>query len=278
MAAVGPTNLLIGAAPTRGPMGTPATGYKLAVLPRFVLRFDEHPVEVTLRSQRLLVLLVIERSRVRRSYLAGTLWPDGTEERASASLRSALWMLRHELRGAVVATGQHLELSPDVQVDYHAAVDLGAHLVGGETRPDGLGSDEHLLWYDLLPEWSEDWLLVEQERFRQMRLHALEALCARLVSNGMTGRAIHTALRAIAAEPLRESSHRVLIRAHIAEGNLSEALRQSRLFERLLRDELGIEPSAEFRHLTADLLPLASGDARAAVDDISRTGSWVTAR
>src|SRR6266700_2866149 len=37
-------------------------------------------------------------------------------------------------------------------------------------------SDEGLS-ADLLPDWYDDWLLLEQERFRQLRMHALEALC-----------------------------------------------------------------------------------------------------
>jgi DNA-binding SARP family transcriptional activator len=277
MAAVGQRSLSVRAVPARGLSETPGYRLELTLLPRLGLTFDGKPVEITLRSQRVLALLAIERSRISRSYLAGTLWPDGPEERASASLRSALWMLPHGLPGIVIASGQHLELSPHVRVDYHAAMDLGSRLVGGDTLPDQHFPDERLLWHDLLTEWSEDWLLVEQERFRQMRLHGLEMICARLVADGMAGRAIQTALRTIAAEPLRESSHRALVRAHLAEGNLGEALRQCRLFERLLRDELGIDPSPEFQRMTERLLPDAGGR-RASLEDADRSGSWVTAR
>ena len=50
-------------------------------------------------------------------------------------------------------------------------------------------------------------------------------------------------LAAVAGEPLRESAHRALITAYLAEGNRSEALRQYRFFRHLLADELGLEPS-----------------------------------
>jgi DNA-binding SARP family transcriptional activator len=50
-------------------------------------------------------------------------------------------------------------------------------------------------------------------------------------------------------EPLRETAHRVVIRAHAAEGNLVEAHRQYRRFEDLLQRELGVAPSADIRAL-----------------------------
>ena len=49
-------------------------------------------------------------------------------------------------------------------------------------------------------------------------------------------RGIEAALQAIAGDPLRESAHRCLIRAHLAEGNVSEARRQVHSYAALLAD------------------------------------------
>jgi DNA-binding SARP family transcriptional activator len=92
-------------------------------------------------------------------------------------------------------------------------------------------------------------VLLERERFHQLRLHALEALCDRLTTAGRYGEAIDAGLAAVTAEPLRESAHRVLIKAHLAEGNQGEADRQYQLCRRLLRDELGVDPSNALRAL-----------------------------
>ena len=101
------------------------------------------------------------------------------------------------------------------------------------TRDDG----RRIGWYD-------EWLLLERERLRQMRLHALEALAEQLVIAGDLPAAVHAALAAVAIDPLRESAHRALIRAHLAEGNRVEALRQLARLRHLLREELGVEPSS----------------------------------
>jgi DNA-binding SARP family transcriptional activator len=92
-------------------------------------------------------------------------------------------------------------------------------------------------------------VLVERERFHQLRLHALEALCDRLITAGRYGEAIDAGLAVVAAEPLRESAHRALIKAHLAEGNHGEAYRQYQLCREILRDELGVEPSNALRAL-----------------------------
>jgi DNA-binding SARP family transcriptional activator len=48
---------------------------------------------------------------------------------------------------------------------------------------------------------------------------------------------------AVAAEPTRESARTELIKAHLAEGNVDEAIRQFESFRRVLEGELGVEPS-----------------------------------
>ncbi|MQA86310.1 MAG: hypothetical protein GEV03_17165 [Streptosporangiales bacterium] len=88
----------------------------------------------------------------------------------------------------------------------------------------------------------------------QVRLHALEALCAHHRASGRLDTALQAGLAAVACEPLRESAHRQLARVHLAEGNPSEALRQYDLYRRLLRTELGLAPSPKFRQLVAPLL------------------------
>jgi DNA-binding SARP family transcriptional activator len=102
----------------------------------------------------------------------------------------------------------------------------------------------------LLPACYDEWVLTERERFRQLRLHALEALCDRLTARGRYGEAIDAGLAAVCAEPLRESGHRAVIKAHLAEGNNAEARRQYETYRKVLRDELGVEPSPGLRDMT----------------------------
>jgi len=89
---------------------------------------------------------------------------------------------------------------------------------------------------ELLPDWYDDWVIVDRERLRQLRLHVLDSMCRQLSSRGLHFEAIDVGLMAIAAEPLRESAHRALIEAHLAERNVAEARRQYVSYALLLRD------------------------------------------
>jgi DNA-binding SARP family transcriptional activator len=141
----------------------------------------------------------------------------------------------------VAVSRNHLQLSACLEVDVWNTVAEAQQVIEGRDGQDV--QPDCLLAGDLLPDWYEDWVVLERERIRQLRLHALETLGQRLIDQGRPAQAIEVGLAAVAADPLRESAHRVVISAHLAEGNHSEALRQYRAFERLLDEHLGIGPS-----------------------------------
>jgi DNA-binding SARP family transcriptional activator len=105
---------------------------------------------------------------------------------------------------------------------------------------------------DLLPAWYDDFVELERERFRQLRLHALEALSRRHLLAARPARALDAALTALAADPLRESAHRAVMEVHLAEGNVAEAMRQFTALKHVLGSQLGIAPSARTRALLTD--------------------------
>jgi DNA-binding SARP family transcriptional activator len=108
---------------------------------------------------------------------------------------------------------------------------------------------------ELLPDWYEDWVLLERERLQQLRLHALDALTERLISLERYGQAVQVGLKSVQEEPLRESPHRLLVRIHLTEGNLSEAVREFGRYRELLNAELGVEPSERMSSLLEGLVP-----------------------
>jgi DNA-binding SARP family transcriptional activator len=227
---------------------------RLGLLRGFNLRVDADPVPLIWSAQRLVAFLALQDRPLGRSYVAEVLWPETTTIRANANLRSALWRTQRSCRPLITASPQHLAIAPGVRVDVRAAV-VGAQRLLGDLTPgtEELGPDLRAdLSADLLPEWDgDDWVVVERERYLQLRLHALEAMCVRLTKEGRYGEAVEAGLAAVRAEPLRESAHHTLIRVHLAEGNRWEAVRQYERCRRLLLDELGLEPSDALR----DLLP-----------------------
>jgi len=71
---------------------------------------------------------------------------------------------------------------------------------------------------------------------------------------------VEAGLVAVAAEPLRESAHRVLIEAYLAEGNRAQALTQFHSCRSILLRELNIEPSPATRATIAAAPPAGGAD------------------
>lgn len=245
------------------PLPAPLPRLQLSVLGGFELSIDDQPQVVSATGEKLLAYLVI-RARVRpvrRAALAEELWADTDPVRASARLRSALWRLpRPNGYPLVRGMASGLQLTAGIVVDLWRAEDAArtTTIMADVVAANGQGQDGyepiHHLSGELLPGWSEEWLVIERECFHQVKLHALEQISARLLRRGCYAGALQAAFAAIQCEPLRESAQRQVIEVHLAEGNKAEALRQYWKFKKLLAAELGLDPSASIQHLVCPLL------------------------
>jgi DNA-binding SARP family transcriptional activator len=222
---------------------------RLSLFGGFELRDRGRPVRLPLSAERLVAFLAIQNRPLHRAYVAGTLWPETTDSRAGASLRSTLWRLRRRRQPLVEASATHLRVGEEVWVDVHAVMALVWRVIDSAAHLNEVNLATLSAPAELLPGWYEDWVLVERERLRQLRLHALEILCERLTSRKRFGQAVEAGLAAVRDEPLRESAHRALVKAYLAEGNQGEALRQYRTYRQLLHEELGLVPSPEMDEL-----------------------------
>lgn len=239
---------------TPPPSDTPGPNdIHLSILGGFQLRSgDTSYMSLAPEAQHLLALLALRNRMVSRSAVAGTLWAEASEAHAFASLRSALSRLPPIAHEVIVVTGADLALAPHVTVDLHQARALAHRLLDpeAEVHPEDLSVDAiRLLSDDCLPDWYDDWAIMEAEEWRQLRLHALDALAHRFLATGRFGDAVSAALAAMRADPLRESACATLIQVHLAEGNQSEAVRTFEQYRTLLADELGIEPTPALRAL-----------------------------
>jgi DNA-binding SARP family transcriptional activator len=223
---------------------------QLNLLRSFELRRHGESAVVPTNVQRLLAFLAISRSPQHRIRVAGKLWIDSSEQRAGANLRTALWQARRIDDDLVSTRSGHVALGAGVRIDLADTVDRATRLVSDPVHYDDDAPPVFAV-LDLLPEWDEEWVLFERERLRQLQLHSVEILCQQLSDRGRYGLAVDAGLAAVAAEPLRESAQRVLIRAHLAEGNFVEALRSYDQFSAVLAETLGIAPSDSLRTLVA---------------------------
>lgn len=225
----------------------------LELLGGFQLAVHGETVHLPPCESRVLASVALRDRAPTRVALAGQLWPDTTNDRALGRLRTALWRLRRTGRRLLDVTPSDVALSPDVAVDVRELAELSHWMPDLPTAVDEARLEQLSAAGELLPDWDDEWLVADRERVHQMRLHALEHLSEQLAHEGRFGLAVEAALMAIADDPLRESARRTLIRVHMAEGNIHDALAQYADFRNVMRNELGLEPSPRMEALLRDL-------------------------
>jgi DNA-binding SARP family transcriptional activator len=238
----------------------PRVPLRLTLIGGFALWRGSQELGIATSGQRLIALLALRDRPVGRLHVAGTLWPDYSTDRSLADLRTSLWRVNQYGDQVIAATPSCLGLNGDIEVDVCNLAAFADRLTEARTASEAIDLDSVSLADligDLLPDWYDDWVQDERERLRQIRLHALESLARRLSGSGRHADAIQAAFAAIRLEPLRETAHRTLIEMHLAEGNWSEACRQFQRCRRLLREELGVEPSDSMRLLLETRAQLA---------------------
>ena len=242
------SGLVDGPPPDSAPEDNPEVP-KLRLLDGFRAVVDQQTLSIPLSARRVVAYVAL-RGRSSRAEVAGTLWPEVSDSKAQACLRTALWRLRQLSEHPLVTGDETLRLDESLDVDVSTLVTAIRRVIN-----DGeCGADQGLLptlatMGELLPGWYDDWVLLGRERLRQLQLHALELTAQALTCDGRYAEAIEAAMAAVRLEPLRESATRVLIEVHLAEDNVVEAIRRLEFFRKSLATELGVEPTAELVEL-----------------------------
>lgn len=225
----------------------PRNDGRLSLLGGFQLRHADGIVVVPASARRVLAYLAVHGPSA-RPVVAGTLWPEVTEERAHGSLRTVLWRLGR-LGGQIVDSHPDmLSLSEGITVDVQEFAAGARRILAGSTKVSGI-----MLRHErLLPGWHDDWVHIERERLRQLQLHALEALARQLSRQRRHAAALEAALLAVRLEPLRESAHRAVLAVHLAAGDWGAGVRHFEAFRVALHRVLGIEPSERMRAMVGE--------------------------
>ena len=199
-------------------------------------------VEMLPTSERVIAFLALHDRRLPRGYVAASLWPDTTDEKANANLRTALWRLHGDGQDVVEIANSTVSLRPEVWVDVRF-IEAAArnHRLHGKLPGRELID---LIRGELLPGLWDSWLVFERERLRHELIHLFGVLGGDSLRRGDDHLAVLAALAALECDPLHEPSNALLIRAYLAGGNRIGAVRAFRRYVAMLRSELGVSPSA----------------------------------
>jgi DNA-binding SARP family transcriptional activator len=220
------------------------------------------------KAQAVLAYLALRPGSAQpRDKIAALLWGATSDAQARANLRHTVFVLRKTLGETVLQTEGHTLAIEANAVDVDVAT--FERLIDAGT-PDALERAGELYEGDLLdglvlaePAF-EEWLLAERERLRELAVEALTKLLAHQMREPATERAIQTAMRLLALEPLQDAVHRTLMRLYDRQGRRAAALKQYQICVSVLQRELGAEPEAQTKQLYQEILQHRSAGARTA--------------
>ena len=190
-------------------------------------------------GRRLWAYLVLHRRRpIGRPELIGALWGDEEPEAADASLNPLLSKLRALLARLRVdaairgSSGTYaLALPADTFVDHDRAWTAIHHVQALRRSGDIRGAwaeaviANEIASRGFLGGDDAPWIEAERRTLRDIELQALEAVAEAELDQGRAAEAERVARRLIAADALRESGYRLLMRALSAGGNAAQAAR-----------------------------------------------------
>jgi DNA-binding SARP family transcriptional activator len=203
----------------------------------------------------LFAYLVLNRHRLAsRDELVDVLWPRHLPSASGAGLNALISKLRKVLGPGLIAGRSNLrvQLGEDAWVDVEAAGEAvhraESQVALGEWKR-AWGPSLVALFVaerDFLPGEDSPWIDEQRRRLAEVRTRALEAYAAAAIGTGGTELpgAVRAGRQLVRLVPLRESGYQVLMRALAVQGNVAEALRVYADLSEILRDELGVSPSA----------------------------------
>ncbi len=228
-------------------------------------------VKLTREIQALLAYLLLQRHKIHpREVLTDMFWGERNQERARASLNTALWKLKKALEPKGIPVGTYLKntrqggvaFNRDSQywLDVEVFEDkvnriLGCPFQAAETS-HAIDLEKALALYkgDLLEGFYNDWALRERERMRAQYTRSLIYLLEYYGFHRSYDKAISYGQQILDLDPLREEIHREMMRLFVENGQRTLAVRQYETCRNTLAKELGISPVEETQRTYAQIL------------------------
>ncbi|MCI0555777.1 MAG: hypothetical protein L0287_32930, partial [Anaerolineae bacterium] len=231
---------------------------QIRLLGQFDIRLDGKRVTIPSRSgQSLLAYLVLTAGTPhRREKLAGTIWPDTTDENARKNLRQELWRIRKAISAGQPAEGDYL-IADEFTLKFNREVGYWLDVAQLE-RPDldlqSLIANLSLYQGELLPGFYDEWVSLERERIQAVFEARMEQLLEQLIAAERWIAVQEWGERWLTLSGAREPAYRALMLASGVRGDMAKV---ASLYQRCtdeLMEYLGVEPSAETRALYDGLL------------------------
>jgi len=242
---------------------------QVRLLGQLDIRADGQRVVISSRAgQSLFAYLLLSAGTAhRRERLAGLLWPDTSDESARKNLRQELWRIRKAIGSQRPSNGEYIQ-ADELTVMFNSASKYWLDVaqldrpMAADCALDDLVQQVGLYQGELLPGFYDDWIVLERERIQAAFETKMGYLLEQLIAAERWLAVQEWGEKWLAYGDAPEPAYRALMLASGVRGDMAKV---ASLYQRCvddLREQLGVEPSAETRALYEGLLKGAQAPAR----------------
>ena len=240
-------------------------------------------VEKWQRKQALILLKILVAhlgQAVPRAVLVDRLWPDADERSGLERLKVTVYFLRRQLRVAGISE-VIVETAGEAYVLRREAVWVDAQAFE-RCIAEGSAYQDRERWGEALDRYGEaqrlyrgdylsqdvyaDWCAEERERLREVHLETSIGMADCYAELGRYSDAVSVCRTVLVDDPCRESVHRALMTYLVHIGHMDSAVAQYRHCQRILADEIGVEPMLETQRLFRQIIAQEPKAAMANID------------
>jgi LuxR family transcriptional regulator, maltose regulon positive regulatory protein len=208
------------------------------------LTLDGQPVQIGwLKARELLYYLLVYPHGASSAVLCEAIWPDLSPERASETLRTAIYQLRLRLpRNLIIIHRRHAyQLN---RADFHIEYDVERFLSLLDAHaddPEALAEVLDLYHDHFLVSMDSQWIIGQRVYLEQRYLKTLRIIAHHWEISGIADDALLLYGRILQINPLNETAHAGIMRCQLALGSRASAIAQYHEARRRFDEELGLE-------------------------------------
>jgi len=226
------------------------------------VEMDGEAVLTTWSKARELIFFLATQNEGRgvlRDDIYQALWPGDSEHKSYGNLHTLVYRVRRQLASDCVQYEDNVYRFAPAGGYTCDVTEFQALIAKAQAAQD---PDEALACYeravalykgDFLEDIAAEWTIPLQTALRDMFLMAIGRVANHYWQMGNYEMAVALAHRWLEEDRTDEAAHRLLMRCFAAQGNIGAVRRQFQLCERILTQELQVEPDEETRELYARL-------------------------
>ena len=226
---------------------------------------DGEPIAIANKPRFRLVLayLILHHDQnLSRARVAFEMWPDASERQARSNFRNLLFRLQRsipQLKQCLLIDQASIRWRPQIETQVDALAFLNFVTAARDdadlqTQIERYTAAVKIYRGNLLPDMYDEWVLVHQERFRDLYAGALQALVTLHESRHEYDAAHRYAKQLVVHDPLYERNHYQLIKHYVLVRDRAAALHAFHDCEAILQRELGVAPGDEILALYDQLV------------------------